>query len=149
MTVHLLDVNVLVALVDRFHDFHATAERWFAAHTAGGWATCPLTENAVPRIVGHPGYRNPMGAPHVVAGFLREVVARPGHVFWPDDISLLDPRHVTLDRLAGHGAITDTYLLALAVAHGGALATFDRRLPTAAVPGGAAALRVIDTDVPA
>ncbi len=36
--------------------------------------------------------------------------------------------------------VTDIYLLALAVAHEGRLATLDRRLPAGAVRGGMAAL---------
>jgi predicted nucleic acid-binding protein len=39
--------------------------------------------------------------------------------------------------------VTDSYLLALAVAHDGALATFDRRLSTKAVKGGKGALHLI------
>ena len=39
---------------------------------------------------------------------------------------------------------TDTCLLALAAYKGGALATFDRKLSTAAVAGGSSALHVID-----
>jgi predicted nucleic acid-binding protein len=40
--------------------------------------------------------------------------------------------------------VTDSYLLALAVAHGDRLATLDRRLSDKAVRGGKAALRIID-----
>jgi predicted nucleic acid-binding protein len=40
--------------------------------------------------------------------------------------------------------VTDTYLLALARAHGGKLATFDRRMVTAAVTGGVRALQCIE-----
>jgi hypothetical protein len=39
--------------------------------------------------------------------------------------------------------VTDTYLLALAVQHGGKLATFDKKLITSAVRGGEAAKFVI------
>ena len=39
--------------------------------------------------------------------------------------------------------MTDTYLLALARAHGGKLATFDRRLVTDTVPNGAQTLHLI------
>ncbi len=46
-------------------------------------------------------------------------------------------------QLLEAGQLTDTYLLALAVHHGGTLVSFDRRLGTGAVAGGAAALKVI------
>jgi hypothetical protein len=40
--------------------------------------------------------------------------------------------------------VTGSYLLALAYAHGGQLATFDRRLVTNAVVNGSKALHLID-----
>ena len=45
------------------------------------------------------------------------------HTFWPDDISLPTDGLVDWGRVFVHGQITDLYLLALAVAHNGALAT--------------------------
>jgi len=50
-----------------------------------------------------------------------------------------------LRTLPGHtsGQVTDSHLLALAVAHGGFLATFDHRLSTKAVKGGKGALHFI------
>ena len=44
----LLDVNVLIALLDATHSFHARAHVWRAAEAAEGWASCPLTENGWP-----------------------------------------------------------------------------------------------------
>ena len=43
MSVALLDVNVLIALLDRRHVHHEPAHGWFATAQADGWATCPLT----------------------------------------------------------------------------------------------------------
>jgi len=45
--------------------------------------------------------------------------------------------------LLDSGQVTDTYLLALARAHGGQLATFDRHLVTDAVVDGPRALHLI------
>jgi len=50
MPVHLLDVNVLIALGWPNHKHHASAHRWFSSIAAGGWATCPLTQCAFVRI---------------------------------------------------------------------------------------------------
>jgi hypothetical protein len=58
MSVALLDVNVLIALLDRRHVHHEAAHCWFAMAQADGWATCPLTQNAVLRILGQPRYPN-------------------------------------------------------------------------------------------
>ena len=135
MTTFLLDANVLIALIDPAHVRHEDAHAWFAAEGHDAWATCPLTENAVLRIVGHTRYPNTPGSPAAVAPLLARLRTLPGHQFWADDISALDS---VLDatRLLTSGQVTDTYLLALARAHGGKLATFDRRLATEAVPDG-------------
>jgi predicted nucleic acid-binding protein len=66
-----------------------------------------------------------------------------GHEFWPDDITLFDNQRIDISRLLDSGQVTDTYLLALAHAHGGKLATFDRRLVTDAVVSGSKALHLI------
>ncbi len=116
---------------------------WFEAEGRHGWATCPITENGVMRIVGHPAYPNTPGSPASVADVVQNLLVHPGHVFWPDAISLLDRRHVDAGRLLTHKQVTDTYLLALAASRGGKLATLDRRLSAAAVHGGAASLHLI------
>ncbi len=97
------------------------------------------------RIMGRPSYSGVFGSPFAIAVALRKVVAAPDHVFWPDDISLLDPGLVALDRLTGHQQLSDTYLLALDVARSGASATFDRGIDPGAVSGGSTALHLIST----
>ena len=143
MTRFLLDINVLIALIDPAHVQHDRAHLWFAARGQKAWVTCPLTENGVLRIVGHPRYPNCPGSPATVAGLLASFRKLPGHVFWPDDISLLDREHVNPVRLLDSAQVTDTYLLALARAHHGQLATFDQRMVTDAVFEGHKALHLI------
>lgn len=143
MTVHLLDVNVLIALLDPHHVAHDLASGWFADHAGGGWASCPLTQNAVLRIVGSKSYDNSPGSPSAVLPSLLNLVASPGHEFWPDDFSLLDADIVAPERLLSGGQVTDTYLLAMAARRDGRLATLDRRLVTTAVRDGARHLHVI------
>jgi hypothetical protein len=143
MTAFLLDVNVLIALIDPAHIQHDLAHEWFAAVGKRAWTTCPLTENGVLRIVGDTRYPNSPNTPAAVAELLSGLLALPGHLFWPDDISLLDPQKLDTARLLNSGQVTDSYLLALACAHDGQLATFDRRLVTDAVRGGAQALHLI------
>lgn len=140
---YLLDVNVLIALIDPTHANHDDAHRWFARDGAHDWATCPLTENGVIRVVSHPKYPNTPGSPAVVAGVITRMRRLPNHSFWPDDVSLLDERRVDQGKLLSTGQLTDSYLLALAVAHDGRLATFDRRLTVNAVHGGAEAICLI------
>jgi hypothetical protein len=140
----LLDVNVLIALIDPTHVGHDAAHRWFHATGAASWATCPLTENGVIRIVGHPKYPNTVGSPAAVAPIVVGLRALRGHVFWNDDLSLVGSDLVDARQVTTPGQVTDTYLLALAAANGGQLATFDRRMSTKAVRRGRTALHVID-----
>jgi len=140
----LLDVNVLIALLDPTHVGHDAAHRWFAEIGSASWATCPITENGVIRIVGHPKYPNSMGSPAAVAPLVARFRSLPGHEFWGDDLSLFESDIVDVGRITTPAQVTDTYLLALAVAKDGQLATFDRRLSLAAVRRGRAALHLID-----
>ena len=143
MTTFLLDVNVLIALIDPSHTQHEPAHEWFALHGHTSWATCPLTENGVLRILGHVRYPNSPGTPAAVVTLVTALCKLPGHVFWPDDISLLDAERIDATRLLSSGQVTDSYLLALACAHGGRLVSFDRRLVVGAVRGGAKGLHLI------
>ena len=140
----LLDVNVLIALIDPRHVHHEPSHRWFEAHGCDGWATCPLTQNALLRILANPRYPNSPGGPAVVMSLLQGLLAHPAHVFWSDALSW-DAAGVFMgDGLLHHGQITDTYLLALAVHHQGTLVSFDSRLSSKAVCGGSQALQLID-----
>jgi toxin-antitoxin system PIN domain toxin len=130
----LLDVNVLISLLDADHVHHARARAWFEAAVRQGWASCPITQNGCVRVLSQPGYPSPVPAPEVVAR-LRRAAAGPRHEFWPDDLSLLDEQAVDAGRIHGPRQVTDIYLLALAVRHGGRLATFDGQVPRSAVPG--------------
>jgi len=69
--------------------------------------------------------------------------ALPGHAFWPDDVSLLEQQRVEAARLLDSAHVTDSYLLALARAHDGQLASFDQRLVTDAVVDGSKAFHLV------
>ncbi|MDX9734368.1 MAG: PIN domain-containing protein [Thermoanaerobaculia bacterium] len=133
--VALLDVNVLVALFDPDHVHHEAAHAWFAPNRGVGWATCPLTENGVVRVLSNPAYGAEPERPGALLARLRSFCVSGGHVFWPDDVSLRSARTLRAGAALSHATLTDLYLLALAVAHDGRLATFDRRIPVAAVAG--------------
>lgn len=143
MTRFLLDVNVLIALIDPAHVLHDRAHGWFSRTGLNGWSTCPITENGVLRILGNIRYPNSPGPPGVVAELIAGLRSLPGHEFWPDDISIFDGRRIDTLRLLESNQVTDSYLLALARAHSGYLATFDRHLVTSAVIGGANSLHLI------
>ncbi|MGO9743227.1 MAG: TA system VapC family ribonuclease toxin [Roseiarcus sp.] len=139
----LIDVNVIIALIDPRHVAHDDAHAWFASAGAAAWATCPITENGVIRIVGNPRYPHTPGSPAAVAEIVAKLAKLPGHVFWPDDMSIVDSAEVDFEKIMTSAQVTDAYLLALAKAHDGQLASFDRKLSTAAVKNGKAALHLI------
>jgi uncharacterized protein len=143
VTRFLLDVNVLIALVDPAHVQHDRAHEWFARVGRERFSTCPITENGLLRIVGHPKYPNSPGSPGAAMAALIALRTMPGHEFWADTLSIADGSQVDALLLSSHAQVTDTYLLALARAHGGRLATLDRRLVVDAVRGGRNALELI------
>ena len=128
--VHLLDVNLLIALTWPNHAHHAAAHTWFAAHQVEGWATCPLTQCGFVRVSMNPKIRPAAVSTREVIDALRELLAHPNHVFWLDDVPFSDGTLVPHDMVIGHQQVTDAYLIGLAVRYGGRLATFDRALPT-------------------
>ncbi len=130
----LLDVNVLIALFDADHSLHARATQWFSSHARDGWASCPITQNGCIRIMSHPGYPNALPV-RAVMERLEEAAASTLHAFWPDDVSLLDARIADSARIHGPRQLTDVYLLALAVRHGGRFVTFDAAVSPEAVRG--------------
>lgn len=132
----LLDVNVLIALLDAAHVYHALALRWLEREIDHGWASCPITQNGCIRIMSQPAYPGALRAAEV-AERLSEAAARPEHAFWPDDANLLEASTVDWSRVLGHRQVTDAYLLALAVRHDGRFVTFDRRIAVEAVIGAA------------
>ncbi len=135
---HLLDVNVWVALLDEAHVHHAQALAFMQKRKVK-IATCPLVENGVMRVLNLPGYSK-LG----LAGFqavqekLEEICADIDHEFWPDTVSLRSEKRVNWPRVLGHNQITDVYLLALAVANAGCLATLDHRVALSTVHGATA-----------
>ena len=139
----LLDVSVVPALLDPRHEFHDAAHAWAAGDPGARRLTCPVVQNGVVRIASQPGYPNHLGTAARVRATLGAFCAGARHEFCPDDISVLDDTHVARPASITPANVTDVHLLALARHHGARLATFDRRIPVDAVPGGAAALAVI------
>lgn len=118
MTV-LLDANVLIALLVDDHVHHAAAENWFAG-LRGNFATCPVTQGSLMRLLIREG--QPAATARAI---LAQTAASPRHEFWPDDLSYAD---VPVQGIVGHRQVTDAYLAQLARARGARLATFDQAL---------------------
>jgi uncharacterized protein len=130
----LLDVNVLIALHDPQHVHHALAVDWLVAHAADGWASCPITQNGCLRVMSQPAYPQARGVAELI-DLLGGSFRAPTHQFWPDDISLFTGSTLRKGTVLGHRQLTDAYLLALAVAHGGRFVSFDRAIAVGSVSG--------------
>jgi toxin-antitoxin system PIN domain toxin len=117
----LLDGNVLIALADDKHVHHQQARRWFA-QTPFPFATCPITQGALLRIL--LATRSVADA-KAASEILARLTAHARHHFLADDITYRD---VSWKGVIGHRQVTDAYLAALARHHGAKLATLDRGL---------------------
>ena len=115
----LLDANVLIALVVADHVHHDAAGRWLAA-ASGSFATCPVTEGSLVRLLIREG--QPAETATTILSLLAE---DPRHEFWPDTLSYRD---VPMQGVIGHRQVTDAYLAHLARTRPGRLATFDAGL---------------------
>ena len=145
----LLDINVLVALFDPDHVHHDLAHDWFADRRTDGWASCPLTENGLIRVLANPRYGSPNASLRGVRDTVRRFLSSKEHEFWPDDVSIADDTLFNVSALTGYRQITDVYLLGLATRRGGHLVTFDRSIPVKAVIGAErAALTVVEPAAP-
>ncbi|MGE0801644.1 MAG: TA system VapC family ribonuclease toxin [Lautropia sp.] len=115
----MLDGNILVALAYPPHVHHQAARQWFRRHT-GSFATCPITQGTLLRMLLNfravPGIEDALGV-------LRGFVEHPRHCFWQDTLGYL---HADMKGVIGHKQVTDAYLAALAHSNGGRLATFDQ-----------------------
>jgi len=115
----LLDGNVLVALLVAEHVHHRAAEEWFAL-LEGNFATCPITQGSLLRLLLREGQTM-----EAAVAVLRAACEDERHEFWPDDVRYYDIRTA---GVIGHRQVTDAYLAQLARGHRAMLATFDEGL---------------------
>src|SRR5262249_5228963 len=115
--------------------------------TSGGALTsspdgqAAVTENGVIRVMSNPGYSQTLRlTPSDLISRLKLFAGQTDHQFWPDDVTLKDGALFVAERMHSSRQLklTDIYLLGLAVAHGGRLATFDQGIPLSAVSNAAA-----------
>lgn len=130
----LLDVNVLLALLDRDHVDHERARAWITEQIERGWASCAITQNGFVRVISQPRYPSPISVAHAIDLLARATHTRY-HEFWSCTVSILDSKVIDRSRLHSPKQVTDAYLLALAVAHDGRFVTFDQSIALTAVPG--------------
>ena len=119
---YLLDVNALIALGFREHEFHDRVASWVAGlDESDTLVSCPITELGFVRVLQQaPQYRVPISESKKLLSLLRRNSKRPIG-FIPEDrgVEIL-PTWVTTGRQS-----TDGYLSALAAKHEAVLATVD------------------------
>jgi toxin-antitoxin system PIN domain toxin len=126
MPIHLLDVNILIALAWPIQEHHKIATDWFMAPSQNGWATCPMTQCGFVRISSNPKFIPSAVSPFEAVSLLQEMMNHKNHVFWPDTLSVADTKYFGRFNITGHRQITDAHLLELTIRNGGKLATMDR-----------------------
>ena len=122
----LFDVNLLFVLHQPNHPNFTLVSRWFRSKEGKPFATCPITESGLVRLLIQSVAGLEPFASQEARDALKRVTQRPGHVFWPDTPSWLDSTAPLFDRLHGYRQTTDAYLLGLAIHNKGTLATLDR-----------------------
>ena len=128
----LLDINVLLALLDRDHVLHERGRRWFEQEVGHGWASCAVTQNGFIRVLSQPGYPSPVSTRTAIE-LLATATSADHHEYWGSDVSILDETIFDHSRIHGPRQLTDVYLLGLAARHHGRLVTFDQTIALAAV----------------
>ena len=124
----LLDLNLLLALAWPSHVHHDIAHGWFEGESSPRWATCPLTQIGFIRLSSNPAFTVDAVTPDAALTMLAGMTAPDGHEFWADEVDCVTAEHFAHLRLTGHRQVTDAYLLSLARARSGCLATLDRRM---------------------
>jgi hypothetical protein len=115
----LLDAEMLIPLLVDDHVHHVAAENWFAG-TSGNFATCPITQGSLMRLLICEGQ-----SAATAQAVLNGATGDARQEFWPDDVRYAD---VPIPGIIGHRQVTDAYLAQLARARGSRLATFDQAM---------------------
>ena len=143
---------MLVALLRPAHEAHARAVAWFAHVPGREWATCPITESGLTRILSNRAFSRDCLTPWEAQALLAANTRAAEHEFWPDDLPCTEALEPLRGRLLGHRQVTDAYLLALALRRGAQLATLDRgvaELVPASSPQRNSIVLVVKAELPA
>ena len=128
----LLDVNVLIALTHSAHVHHGLVQDWVQAQGKLAWSSCTVTQLGFVRLAAQPAIGGAHTSPADALALLDQLLAHPGHQFWPDGQDITASPALRSPLVVGHRQVTDTYLLGLAMRQGSALVTLDRGLASIA-----------------
>ncbi len=121
----LLDVNVLLALLWPLHADHVGAQTWFAKTGRRAWATNPITQLGVMRILTNSSVTRGAVNAATAIEVMAEATQHEGHEFWPLESQLTAGLKAVSGKLRGHRQWTDAVLLLQAAERRGKLVTFD------------------------
>ena len=102
MNRHLLDVDVFFALVWPRHEAHAAAHSWFSRSGHHAWATNPLTQLGVLRLLTNPAVAQGSFSVASALGVVTDNTRHGGHEFWPLQQEVAPALQQISSRLQGH-----------------------------------------------
>jgi len=134
MTRHLVDVNLLLALLWPRHENHHTAQAWFAKSGHRAWATNPLVQLGALRLLTNPAVTQGTVGATTALDALSDATSHPGHEFWPLGSEPFGILKTLAPTIQGHQQWTDALLLSQAAHREGVLVTFDTGVKALAAP---------------
>jgi toxin-antitoxin system PIN domain toxin len=127
----LLDVNFLVALAWKNHQFHPAARKWLERHERMGWATCAVTQLGFIRLSSQTSiFGEQAKTPEQARILLTHYTSHKNHVFLAELPGATDCHE--LSKIMGPNKVTDAYLVSVARFHHSRFVTFDQRLSSLA-----------------
>lgn len=128
MKLHLIDVNVLIALFDESHEHHDLCLNW-CEKIDFRIAICPIVENGLLRICSHPSYPNKPSPFKDIQAFLFDLRSNTNSKFIADNYSFSKIESLQLKFNIPSKHITDAYLLNLAGQEKMFFSTLDKKIP--------------------
>lgn len=119
---HLLDGNVLVALLLDGHVHHALVNEWYGAVPKRKFATCAITQGTLLRM--HMTFA-PDTSSTAAWATLEALCEHPQHEFWHEGFNYVEVPH---RNLQGSKQVTDAWLAELARRRKSKLVTLDKGL---------------------
>lgn len=123
---HLLDVNVLVALLWPRHVTHKPAVNWFASLHGGPWATCVLSQAGFVRLSSQSASPGSPNDPELAARVLKGATVVKEHAYLPIDFDFSAVTSICTGGVIGHRQVTDAWLLTTAIRNNAKFVTFDK-----------------------
>jgi toxin-antitoxin system PIN domain toxin len=144
----LLDVNVLLALLWPSHAAHGAATAWFGRTGRKAWASNPLIQLGVLRLLTNPKItRGAVSAPAALEA-LAGATRQEGHEFWPLDQEVSAALWRIRGSLIGYRQWADALLLEQAAERGGLLVTFESGIKELATGSKRGRVLLLDADSP-